>query len=35
MGMILVWYGVCLSMSPDQRFLLPMPHDILRAFSCR
>jgi NitT/TauT family transport system permease protein len=31
-GMILAWYAVCLSMSPDQRFLLPMPHDILRAF---
>ena len=31
-GMILVWYGVCLSLSADQRFLLPSPHEVARAF---
>jgi len=31
-GMILAWYGVCLSLSADQRFLLPTPHEVARAF---
>ncbi|HEY1765955.1 MAG TPA: ABC transporter permease [Opitutaceae bacterium] len=30
-GMIAIWYGVCMAMSPEQRFLLPMPHDVLKA----
>jgi NitT/TauT family transport system permease protein len=31
-GMILLWYGLCFSLSPEQRFLLPKPHEILHAF---
>jgi NitT/TauT family transport system permease protein len=31
-GMILVWYGICMSLSADQRFLLPTPHEVARAF---
>jgi NitT/TauT family transport system permease protein len=31
-GMILLWYAVCLGMSPEQRFLLPAPHEVARAF---
>jgi len=31
-GMILAWYGVHLAMSPEQRFLLPPPHAVARAF---
>jgi NitT/TauT family transport system permease protein len=31
-GMILAWYAVCLGLSPDQRFLLPTPHEVMRAF---
>ncbi len=31
-GMILAWYGICFGLTPDQRFLLPPPHEVLRAF---
>jgi NitT/TauT family transport system permease protein len=31
-GMILLWYAVCLGMGPEQRFLLPAPHEVARAF---
>ena len=31
-GMILIWYAICLSMSQEQRFLLPAPHEVARAF---
>jgi NitT/TauT family transport system permease protein len=31
-GMILAWYAICLSMSQEQRFLLPAPHEVARAF---
>jgi NitT/TauT family transport system permease protein len=31
-AMILVWYAICLAMSPEQRFLLPAPHEVARAF---
>jgi len=31
-GMILAWYAVHLAMSPEQRFLLPAPHAVARAF---
>jgi NitT/TauT family transport system permease protein len=31
-GMILVWYAVCFGMSAEQRFLLPAPHQVARAF---
>jgi len=31
-GMVLAWYAVCMGLSPDQRFLLPTPHEVLRAF---
>jgi NitT/TauT family transport system permease protein len=30
--MILAWYAVCLSMSLEQRFLLPAPHEVAKAF---
>ncbi len=30
--MIAVWYAICLAMSPEQRFLLPAPHQVARAF---
>jgi NitT/TauT family transport system permease protein len=29
--MILAWYAICLSLHPDQRFLLPSPHEVARA----
>jgi len=32
-GMIVVWYAICFSLSADQRFLLPSPTEVLRAFS--
>ncbi len=31
-GMILAWYAICLGLSADQRFLLPTPHEVARAF---
>ncbi len=31
-GMIVAWYVVCMSLSADQRFLLPSPHEVARAF---
>ena len=31
-GMILAWYGIDYGMSPEQRFLLPTPHEVARAF---
>ncbi|HEY4989551.1 MAG TPA: ABC transporter permease [Opitutaceae bacterium] len=31
-GMILIWYALCLGMSAEQRFLLPAPHQVARAF---
>ena len=31
-AMIFVWYGICMSLSADQRFLLPTPHEVARAF---
>jgi NitT/TauT family transport system permease protein len=31
-GMILAWYGIHLGMSSEQRFLLPAPHEVARAF---
>jgi NitT/TauT family transport system permease protein len=31
-GMILAWYAICLSLTADQRFLLPTPGDVARAF---
>jgi len=31
-GMILAWYGIHLTMSSEQRFLLPAPHEVARAF---
>jgi NitT/TauT family transport system permease protein len=30
--MIIVWYAICLSLNPDQRFLLPPPHEVAKAF---
>ena len=30
-GMILIWYAICLGMSSEQRFLLPAPHEVVRA----
>jgi NitT/TauT family transport system permease protein len=30
--MILIWYAICLGMSQEQRFLLPAPHEVTRAF---
>jgi NitT/TauT family transport system permease protein len=30
-AMVLVWYAVCLSISPERRFLLPEPHEVVRA----
>jgi NitT/TauT family transport system permease protein len=29
---ILLWYGACLAISPERRFLLPAPHEVARAF---
>jgi NitT/TauT family transport system permease protein len=31
-GMIVVWYAICLGLSPDHRFLLPSPHEVAQAF---
>ncbi len=31
-GMILAWYGIHFGMSSEQRFLLPAPHEVVRAF---
>ena len=31
-GMVAAWYAVCMGLSADQRFLLPTPHEVLRAF---
>jgi NitT/TauT family transport system permease protein len=31
-GMILAWYALCLSLSPDRRFLVPTPSEVARAF---
>ena len=31
-GMIAVWYGICMSLSADQKFLLPTPNEVARAF---
>jgi len=31
-GMILAWYAIHFGMSSEQRFLLPAPHEVARAF---
>src|SRR5580658_10883037 len=31
-GMIAIWYAICIGLSPEQRFLLPAPHEVARAF---
>jgi NitT/TauT family transport system permease protein len=31
-GMIIAWYAICFSLSADQRFLLPSPTEVGRAF---
>jgi NitT/TauT family transport system permease protein len=32
-GVILLWYAICFGLSADQRFLLPAPHEVARAFA--
>lgn len=31
-GMILAWFAICMSLSQDQRFLLPTPREVFSAF---